>query len=109
MDNIKVLAQIAPSSATSTVLYTVPAGRSTTSSSIVVCNQSSVDTIMFRISIAVAGAAIEAKQYLYYDVSLDTNDTFIAVIGITLSETDIIRVYTDIASVSFSLFGVEIA
>ena len=88
------------------LLYT--AAYPTTVSSLVVCNRHSTDTIAFRISVAVAAAGDNNKQYLYYDVLLDPNDTFIAVVGLTLSAGDLIRVQTDTESVSFSLFGVEL-
>ena len=55
-----------------------------------------------------AGAADTTKQYLYFDVTVPGNNTFIAVIGITLATTDVVRVQSDTASVSFNLFGVEV-
>jgi hypothetical protein len=103
----KVLGQSSPNATTLTDLYTVPAATSIVSSSIVVCNRSGTST-SFRISIAVAGAANDNKQYLYYDVPIAGNDTFIATIGITLAATDIIRVYATLATLSFNLFGAEV-
>lgn len=103
----KVLAQLSPAATTLTTLYTVPAATSSVCSSIVVCNQNgSVQS--FRISIAVAGAADNAKQYLYFDLAIDANDTFIATIGITLATTDLIRVYASATNMSFNLVGAEI-
>ena len=106
-DTLKNLGQSFPSSATLSVLYTVPAATSTTTSSFVVCNQSATPTA-FRLSVAVGGAADTAKQYLYYDLPIAGNDTFIATIGITLATTDVVRVYADLGTLSFSLFGVEL-
>lgn len=103
----KVLGQSKPGAATLTDLYTVPGATSTVASTITVCNQSSVAT-SFRISVAPAGAADTASQYLYYDVAIAGNDTFAATIGITLATTDVVRVYNTLATLSFSLFGVEI-
>lgn len=103
----KVLGQSNPVAATLTDLYTVPAATSVVSSSIVVCNRSATPTT-FRISVAVGGAANENKQYLYYDVPILGNDTFIATIGITLATTDVVRVYATLATLSFNLFGVEV-
>lgn len=108
VDTLKILGQLAPSVNSLTDLYTVPSSTSTTVSSIMVCNQNSSSSINFRISIAVAGAADSTKQYIYYDVPLISNDTFVAVIGLTLAATDVIRVRTDTTNVSFSIFGVEI-
>ena len=110
-DNIKVLAQSAPSPTVLTNLYTVPAATSTATSSITICNQNSGSgtQIAFRVSIAIGGAADTPKQYIYYDIPLIANDTFIATIGLTLGTGDIIRVQTDTANVSFTLFGVEVS
>lgn len=103
----KVLGQSNPVAATLTDLYTVPAATSVVGSSIIVCNRSATLT-SFRISVAVAGAANDNKQYLYYDVVIPGNDTFIATIGITLAATDVVRVYATLATLSFNLFGVEV-
>lgn len=106
-DTIKILAQTKPSATTLTDSYTVPGATSTTVSSIVVTNQSATAT-SFRISVAVAGAADTAKQYLYYDVPINGNDTFVATLGITLGAADVVRVYNTLATLSFNIFGVEV-
>lgn len=106
MTTVKVLAQSNPSATTLTDAYTVPAATTATVSSITVCNQAASATT-FRVSVAVAGAANATKQYLYYDVSLDAYDTFVATIGITLGAADVIRVYSGNASTSFNIFGVQ--
>ena len=103
----KVLGQSIPAAATSTAIYTVPGATSAIISSIVVANQSAVAT-SFRISVAVAGAALETKQYLYFDVPIFGNDTFTLTLGIGLATTDVIRVYATLATLSFNIFGVEI-
>lgn len=103
---IKVLGQLAPGAASLSTLYTVPALTSTAVSSIVVCNRSAVAT-SFRIAIRPAGGAISNEMYLYYDVILAGNDTFVATIGITLATTDIVSVYATLATLSFNLFGQE--
>jgi len=106
-DTVKVLAQTNPSAATLTDSYTVPSSTSATISTITVANRSSTAT-SFRISVAVAGAANDNKQYLYYDVAIPGNDTFAATIGVTLATTDVIRVYATLATLTFNIFGVEI-
>ena len=103
----KVLAQSNPSAATLTDAYTVPAATSTVVSTISVCNRSAVAT-SFRISIQVANAADDNKQYLYYDTIIAGNDTFVAQLGISLATTDVIAVYATLATLSFNVFGVEI-
>jgi len=103
---LKVLGQLAPGAASLTTLYTVPAVTSTAVSSIVVCNRSATAT-SFRIAVRPAGAAISNEMYLYYDVTIAGNDTFIATIGISLATTDVISVYATLATLSFNLFGTE--
>ena len=104
----KVLGQSAPSATTPTDLYTVPGATQVVGSSIVVCNRGATVTT-FRISIRVAGAGANNKQYLYYDVEINQNDTFIATVGMTLGATDVVTVYAGNANLSFNLFGVEVS
>jgi len=107
VETYKVLGQLSPAAATLTDLYTVPASTKTVLSSITVANRSAALT-KFRISVAVAGAADDNKQYLYYDVTILGSDTFAATLGITLSATDVVRIYATAATLSFNLFGTEI-
>lgn len=107
-DTLKVLAQAAPAATTETVLYTVPAGKSTTTSTLVICNRNAVSAT-FRVSVAVAGVATANNQYIYYDQILDGNSSFAVTIGMTLAASDVIRVYASTANLSFNLFGVEVA
>ena len=102
----KVLGQSNPLAATLTDIYTVPAAKYAVVSSIVVCNRSATPTA-FRVTVAVAGAAHDDKQCLYYDIPIPGNDTFVATIGVTLAATDVVRVYTILATCSFNLFGTE--
>jgi len=109
MPNVyKILGQSSPSATTETTLYTVPAATSTVCSSISICNRGGTQTT-FRVSISPAGAAIANKDYLYYDVTLAANDTFIATVGVTLAATDKIRIYSGNNNLSFQLFGTEIS
>lgn len=105
---LKILGQSAPGATTSTDVYTVPALTQTTVSSVVICNRSAT-AASFRISASIAGAALANQQYLYFDQYIDGNSTFIATIGITLSPTDVIRVYASTANLSFNVFGIEVS
>lgn len=109
-ETLKVLGQVAASATTETDLYEVPSPSASACeasvSSLVVCNRGSTSTT-FRVSVAVGGGATANKDYLYYDVPVVGNDTFIATIGITLAEGDVVRVYAGNANLSFSLFGLE--
>ena len=104
----KVLGQVSPSATTETLLYVVPSATTAIGSSIIIANRgTSVAT--FRVSIAVGGAATTNKDYIYYDLPIGANDTFIATIGITLATTDEVRVYASNTNLSFSLYGSEIS
>ena|SRR3990167_6949047 len=106
-DTAKVLGQSAPLATTETDLYTVPASTSVVAGSIVIANRAATSTT-FRVSVSVVGGATANKDYLYYDISIPANDTFVATIGITLATTDKVRVYAGSANLSFNLFGIEI-
>lgn len=106
-DTLKILASSAPAATTLTDFYTVPAAKSSTISSITVCNRAAT-AATFRISTAAAGAADATNQYLFYDQSVDANSTFIVTIGITLATTDKVRIYASNANLSFNAYGVEV-
>lgn len=105
-DVLKVLGQVDPAATTTTVLYTVPDMTQTTVSSIVAANRTS-SAITFRLSVHVAGAGANDKQYIYYDKSVPANDSLSIVIGITLNQTDVLKVYTSAVDMSFNIFGCE--
>lgn len=108
----KVLGQASPASLTNTPLYMVPGGGQTVASSIVVSNRDSAKT-KFRVMVCPYDPAnipftVFDKNYIYYDLVIDGNDTFIATIGIALNSLDQVLVYSSNGKLSFSLFGLEI-
>ncbi len=105
-DAIKVLGQLDVSATTITTLYTVPDLTQTTVSSLVICNRSS-SGITFRVSVHVAGAGADDKQFIFYDEALAATTTRTVVIGMCLNQADVIKVYSSAADVSFNMFGVE--
>lgn len=106
MDTYKVLGQVNPGAAALTTLYTVPGATSAVGSTLAICNQGAVAG-SFRVAVRPAGAAIDPKHYLFYDVPIPANDTVLVTIGITLAATDVVSAYASSASMSFSLFGTE--
>jgi len=105
-DIIKVLGQVDTAATTVTTLYTVPNLTQTTISSFVACNRTG-SAITFRLSVHVAGASADDKQYLFYDKSVAATDTLTVVIGMTFGQTDVLKVYASAVDMSFNLFGVE--
>ena len=105
-DDLKVFGQLDPAATTTTVLSYVPDMTQTTISSIVASNRTG-SAITFRLSVHVAGAGADDKQFLYYDKSVAANDSLAIVIGITLNQTDVLKVYTSAVDMSFNVFGCE--
>jgi hypothetical protein len=104
-DTIKVLGQYAnPTS--EQVLYTVPTLVQTTVSSLIICNRTAGD-LTFRVYISKAGVATADEQYLFYDTKLAGNSTLAAVLGLTLEETDEVRILGSATGLTFNMFGVE--
>ena len=102
----KVLGQSNPTATTPTDVYTVPASTTAVVSCITVANRSASERT-FRISIRVAGAGADNKQYLSYDTPLPGNDTISMVVGLTLGAADVVTAYVSVADLSVSVFGVE--
>lgn len=103
----KILAQVTPAATTSTDLYTVPASTSAVVSTIVICNtNASVQT--YRLSAAIAGAALANAQYLIFDQVVAANQTITLTLGITLAATDKLRCYASATLVIFNVFGAEL-
>ena len=103
----KVLGQVNPAATTATTLYTVPASTQTIVSTLTVTNQTATAGT-YRISLRVAAAADNAKQYIAYDVSLPGNASDTLTLGVTLGATDVITVYASASTFSFNAFGSEI-
>jgi hypothetical protein len=105
----KVLGQSAPTAATATTLYTVPAATSTVVSSINVVNTNGSTADVIRVAIRPAGAALSNQHYVVYGLSLSAGSTFTYTSGVTLAATDVITVYSTNGTSSFNAFGSEIA
>jgi len=106
-ETYKVIAQSNPAATTLTDIYTVPASTQAVISTIIVANRANANR-SFRISIAIAGAANDVKQYIAYDTSISGNGVQEFTVGVTLGATDVIRVYASAAELSFNVFGTEI-
>lgn len=103
---LKVLGQLNPSAMHLEDLYTCASEEGCSVSTIFVCNRSS-STDRFRISVANGGEVDDLRQYIYYDIEIPAQDTFASTVGLSLTKTDIIRVYSESGNLSFSAFGIE--
>jgi hypothetical protein len=102
----KVLAQANPAATSATTIYTVPTATTAVISSVTVANRSGSQQT-FRLYIRVAGAAIDDKQYLAYDMPVPANDTVFFQLGITLAATDLLCAYVSAQQIAINVFGVE--
>jgi hypothetical protein len=105
----KVLGQSAPSAATATTLYTVPALTQTIISTINVVNTHASTADVIRIAVRPDGAVLANQHYIVYGVSLSAGATFTYTGGITIDAADVITVYSTNGTSSFNAFGSEIA
>jgi hypothetical protein len=103
----KTLGQVAPVATTLTTLYTVPTLTSAVCSTLSICNRG-VST-QVRVAVRPAGAAIDNKHYLAYDVPVNQYESIFLTLGVTLATTDIVSVYAGTADISFGLFGTEVS
>lgn len=104
----KVLGQVAPSAATNTTLYTVPASKQAVVSTITIANRG-VSASSYRIAVRPDGATISNEHYIAYDIAIAANDTAALTIGLTLDAGDIVTVYSLNTNLSFGLYGSEIS
>lgn len=104
----KVLAQVNPSATTATTAYTVPSSTQTVISTMTISNLTT-SAVSYRIAIRPNGATLSNEHYIAYDIALAANDTTALTLGITLDAADVITVYSSSASVSFNVYGSEIA
>ena len=102
----KILAQSAPAAATSTNMYACRENGRANAESMTVCNRGSTDDRV-RVSISLLGATVATKDYLYYDLLVQANDSFAAALGWVIPSTAVVRVYSTTGNSSFTMFGDE--
>ena len=104
----KVLAQSAPSAATATNVYTVPAATETVISTVIIANRAATAGT-FRLSVRPNGGTQTNAMYCAYDVPVAANDSTTLTLGITVDAADVITVYCSSADMSINIFGTEIS
>ena len=104
----KVLGQVNPAATTATTAYTVPSATQAIVSTISICNQAAT-AATYRIAVRVAGSALSAEEYIVYGATVPASDSTFITVGMTLNATDVVTVYASSATLSFNLFGSEIA
>lgn len=104
----KVLGQSAPSAATETDVYTVPAATTAVLSTVVVANRSA-SAVTYRIAVRPDGVTLANQHYIAYNVSVGASDSTTITLGITMDAGDVLTVYASTGDLSFNVFGSEIA
>lgn len=104
MPLVSQLKQSAPGAAALTDIYTVPAATQFTGR-VLGSNSSAVATTV-RVSIAPAGAADAPSQYIAFDVPITGNGPYKSPV-FACKPTDVVRVYNTLATVAFTLTGLE--
>jgi hypothetical protein len=93
-----------PSAATLTEIYDCP-DSTTFVGRLNICNRSATATA-FRVSIEIDNAATDNAQFLAYDTPIEGNQV-VSIDAITMTADDRLMVYATLATLSFSLMGVE--
>jgi hypothetical protein len=102
----KVLGQVKSNTSAAT-LYTVPSATAAVCSSLIICNLG--ESTLYRVAVRPSGVAIEDKHYVVYNAAVNQYDSVCLTLGITMGATDVMTVFASTSSVSFNLFGSEIA
>lgn len=99
-----ILGQANLSAGVNTTVYTVPAS-TLTACNIALCNRS-VNSANIRIALAATGTPALA-EYIEYDFVLSANGGTLERTGIMLQTGKNVVVYSDVADISVSVWGVE--
>jgi hypothetical protein len=93
------------------VLYNTGASTTAVISTIAICNQSA-GTVTYRIAIDNAGgtsAPASAADFFVYDATAAANDTIFITVGLTLGNSEYLKVSGSSTSMSFTAFISEIS
>jgi hypothetical protein len=103
----EILGQVSPAAGTTATLYTVPAATQAVCSTLAICNTSNTSTT-YNVQARIAGASTSTAQYIVYNSVVSANDSVFLTVGMTLSATDVVSVFSAGVGVAFNLFGSEI-
>ena len=100
-----ILAQLFPNAGVETLLYQVAnRGITVLFQGITISNHSASQDSL-KVSISVGGGATTAKDYVYFNIPINGNDTLLAELDFIMNPTDIIRVVSANGTCSFTLLG----
>lgn len=101
----QILARSKPAAATPVDLYVVPQKGSVHILGALVCNAAGSGS-KIRLSISPQGVTTAAEDFLYFDLPIIANDTFLLEIDTTLRVADTIRAQSSNGNLVFTLFGI---
>lgn len=99
-----LLAQVAVPAAIETTLLTVPNNSKARIQGLTFCNRSAV-AASFRLSFSKFGAPTATKDFIYYDLPMTANNTFLSELDFSMDATDALRVYSVTGNVSVTVYG----
>lgn len=102
----RILGQRVPAAATWEDAYVVPEGVDAVVSSLTVSNDSALTTD-FSIAVVPSGESVGQVNLIYSEIPIPHPETFIATVGITMTEGDRVMVRSTAGDVAFSVFGSE--
>ena len=105
MATTQALSSSEPLAITVTDIYTAAANKLTTVR-VLVANKGGA-ALAYRLSIAPLGAADDDSQYFVYDEPLNANSSGSSP-PLVLAPTDVIRAYTDIATLIVTVVGIQV-
>lgn len=104
----KILGQYSPGAVTEYTLYTVPTAKSAQITGLTICNTNS-STAVIRVAVLLSGETTTAtKNYVAYGKNIYTVGEEVILVGLQLAAGTKIKIYSDLANVSFTLSGYEV-
>ena len=95
-------------STTYATLYTAPADTEAVLSTIAVCN-TSASSGTYRVSIMDSAGTPAAADWIVYDATIPGNDTVFLTVGLTMQETQVMRVSSSATTITFSAYISELS
>lgn len=99
----KILARLSPAAGVDVALAIVPNSSIWHMQGITVCNRGAAAS--FRVAICAKNAAPTVADYVYYDLPITANDTFMSTLEVDLETLDTVRVYSSSGDLTFILYG----
>lgn len=99
-----LLVQLAIPAGIEIAAFTVPNNAKARIQGMTFCNR--VTTVSsFRLSFSKLGAPTSTKDFIYYDLPMTGNNTFLSELQFSMDATDVLRVYSATGNVSMTVYG----